>query len=158
VQYRLIVLLAVVGVGLLLSGASPKHQAPVKYGKPQAPVDIVGFIEASHASLMLTFETAATEVAVRVYGTDGLVVQGSETPITNQSFEAGETLELAVVYTPGPGQSHLAVMVSGQFGGSQSARVVSFTVGDTPLPAQRRSHITSSPTGEPIIVMPAERK
>jgi hypothetical protein len=151
-------LIVVVGAGLLLSGGSPKRQAAVKHGKPQAPVDIVGFMEASNASVVITFEVEAREVAVQVYGTDGLVVQGSETPVTNGTYAAGETLELAVDYTPGPGQSHLAVVVSGQFGGSQSSRVASFTVGDENLPSQRRSDITSNEQGEPIIVMPAERK
>ena len=157
-QYRSIMLIVVVGAGLLLSGASPTRQAAVKQGKPGAPVAIVGSMKSSHASVEITFEVAAKEVVVRVYGTDGLVVHGSETPVTNGTFDAGETLELAVDYTPGPGHSNLAVVVSGQFGGSQSSRVASFTVGDEPPPSKGRSDVTTNEKGERIIVMPAERK
>jgi hypothetical protein len=157
-HYRPIMLLVVVGAGLLLAGASPKRQAVVSPGKPQAPVNIEGFLDASHASVLITFEVAATEVTVRVYGTDGLVVQGSATPVTNGTFAAGETLDLAVDYTPGPEQSNLTVVVSGQFGGRQSARVTSFTVGNETLPSKRRSDITYNEKGEPIIVMPAEHQ
>ena len=173
-RYRTIMLAVSMAAGVLLSGAIPQGQAAgkpdkseapkpqrseaLKPGKPAAPVEIVGSIQSSNASLTITFKMAGEDVAVRVYGTDGLVVSGNETRITNGSFKAGQTLKLDAAYTPPPGQSNLAVVVSGQFGGNRRSRVVSFTVGDKRLPSQPRSDITVNEKGKTIIVLPAEQK
>ncbi len=93
---------------------------------------------------------------IQVYGTDGLVVRGSEFQVMNGAFDAGEALNLEVEFTPVPSHSNLAVIVSGRFAGSLRSRVVSFTVGNQTLRSKQSSDTTFDEKGEPIIIMPAE--
>jgi len=156
-------MLAVVATGLLLwstgaDGQTLRAAQTGKQGKPQAPVEIAGSVQSSSASLVITFKAAAEQVDVRVYGTDGLVVSGTETPVTGRSVKAGETLTLAVAYTAGQGKSNLAVNVSGEFHGNRRTRIASFTVGDKRVAALPGSATVVDEKGRRIKVLPAKDK
>lgn len=139
----------------LFSVAGPQIHAAGFYGKATAPVEIKAEIGPSQAALSFDFQAKATDVAIQVYGTDGLTVRGSEFPLTNAQFEAGQVQNLLVEFTSSSGSGNLAVVVNGKFNGKQISRVASFTVGDK---AQflKQDSITYDEQGEPIIVMPAE--
>jgi hypothetical protein len=176
-SFKVIVIGMGVAASLLVSAASQENQAMAKRarsdrarpGKPGAPVEIAAVFSASGATLTIKFNAAGEGVSVRAYGTDGLVVTGSETPVISGTFIAGETLKLPIVFTTGVDESNLAVVVSGEFNGSHRSRVVSFTVGDKKLNTLGRSGMAVDAEGRPLgttvdsegralIVMPAESK
>jgi hypothetical protein len=146
---------AIATLGLLLMGSGPQKKTSVKYGKPQAPVHIVGFMEAEDAFLALTFEAEAENVEIRVYGTGGLKVQSSDTPAAGGSYAAGQTIEISVDYTLDGERGDLAVSVSGVFaGGNRSTRVTSFSVGSEEVVPKE----TQKSNERNLIIMPAEKK
>jgi len=151
-------------VGLILSATAARVQAAPE-GKPQAPVEIAATVQVQKATLKLTFESAAEQVNVRVYGVDGLTVVGTKSPVISGTFAAGQVMTLAVAYTPGPGTSNLAVQVDGQFDGKRRSKISSFTVEDGKAAKRLSSTISSRSAtisvdgqGRRIAVLPAETK
>jgi hypothetical protein len=160
-QYKMPTLATALVVGLMIS-ATAAHVQAAPAGKPQAPVEIAATVQARKATLKVTFEAAAEQVNIRVYGVDGLTVVGTKSPVIGGTFAAGQVMTLSVGYTPGPGTSNLAVQVDGQFDGKHRSRISSFTVEDGR--AAKRNSSTPSATisvdgqGRRIAVLPAESK
>ena len=160
-QYKMPTLATAVVVGLIISATSACVRAAPQ-GKPQAPVEIVGAVQAQKATLKVTFESAAEQVNIRVYGVDGLTVIGTKSPVIGGTFAAGQVMTLSVGFTLGPGISNLAVQVDGQFDGKHRSRISSFTV-DGGRAAKRGNNSRSATIavdgqGRRIAVLPAESK
>ncbi len=146
-------------VGLLAAATgSPVQAAPS--GKPQAPVEITATVQAKRATLKLTFESAAEQVTVRVYGVDGLTVSGTKTPVIAGTFAAGQVMTLTVGYKPGAGTSNLAVQVDGRFEGGRRTKTSSFTVNDGQAAQliSQPANIGVDGLGRRIVILPAESK
>lgn len=124
-------------------------------GKPQAPVAIEADLSAASALVRLRFESAASDVQVRVNGVDGLGLSGNPVLVSGKSFAAGETATFTVPLVPGPGQGMLAVHVQGTFSGAARTAVRSFVIG-TPSADQLRKAQDGTTTigGEPVKLMP----
>jgi hypothetical protein len=146
--------LATVAALLLLAGAgcgprskplAHEERAPAIRGKVRAPVAVEATLADGAGRVTVRFDAAATDVRVDVWGVDGLAVTSAATPIAGSRFEQGETATFDVVYAAGPGRSALAVSVSGDFGGSPRASVVSFEVA-SPAP-DRRNGLTGAADG-----------
>src|SRR5689334_5768710 len=105
-KMKISTLAAALAVGLIASFTATAAEA-----KPNAPVDIVGTVQARQATLKIVFDSPAQQVNVRVYGVDGLTVNGSKSPVIGGTFAAGQVMTLLVNYTPGSGTSNLAVQV-----------------------------------------------
>ncbi len=101
-------------------------------GKVVAPVDVQAELSAKEAKLTLKLDEDASDLAVSVWGLDGLVV-GAPSTFTPSLTKRGERQTVVVPMTPGPGRSNLAVSVSGTFNGQKKQRVATFAVGDGPL-------------------------
>lgn len=157
-QMKISTLAAALAVGLITSFTAPAVQA-----KPQAPVEIVGTVQAQQATLKITFESAAQQVNVRVYGVDGLTVIGTKSPVISGTFAAGQVMTLLVNYTPGADTSNLAVQIDGQFDGKRRSKISSFTVQNGPA-AKSRVASSTAPTvsvdgqGRRIAILPAQTK
>lgn len=157
-QVKISTLAAALAVGLIASFTAAAVQA-----KPNAPVEIVGTVQAQQATLKIAFEAAAEQVNVRVYGVDGLTVIGTKSPVIGGTFAAGQVMTLLVNYTPVPGTSNLAVQIDGQFDGKRRSKISSFTVQNGPA---ARSSVANSnaPTisvdgrGRRIAILPAQTK
>jgi len=129
------------------------------HGKPQAPVSVTARVGRGMATVTVRFSSAATEATVEVRGVDGLAVTSDPTPLSGGRFARGEAVTFDVAFTEGPGRSHLAVSVSGDFGGARRGMVASFAVG-TPTPDQLKPVGTSTTdsAGQRIKVMPVDGK
>lgn len=155
-QVKISMLAAALAVGLITLCTAATVQA-----KPTAPVEIAGTVQARQATLKIAFESAAQQVNVRVYGVDGLTVIGTESPITGETFAAGQVMTLHVSYTPGPGTSNLAVQVDGEFDGKRRSRISSFTVqgeGGTTAARSTEGTISVDGQGRRIVILPAQTK
>lgn len=95
-------------------------------GKPSAPVAVSGELGATHAHLVLTFQSASEHAVATVAGVDGLTVQQTA-GFGERGFKAGETGAMDVDLQ---GTGTLVVRVTGTFGGGHLDRVVSFAVGE----------------------------
>lgn len=157
-QMKISTLAAALAVGLITSFTAAAVQA-----KSQAPVEIVGTVQAQQATLKIVFESAAQQVNVRVYGVDGLTVVGSKSPVIGGTFAAGQVMTLLVNYTSEPGTSNLAVQVDGQFDGKRRSKISSFTVQNGPA-ARSSAASSTAPTisvdgrGRRIAILPAQTK
>jgi hypothetical protein len=113
----------------------------------------------AHAHVRVTTTRPGTDIVVKVYGLDGLIVAGG-TPEDallvhterRATLEPGEAIEIDVGVTPGEGQSSLVVSAQGVGVGS--------IVRDFPIGAlsdaqkrQRQSGVTVDPDGVPIRIM-----
>lgn len=128
---------------LLLAGAGCTHQEPrptiasaplPTEGKRSAPVAIDAELSEKHAKLTLRFETAGEGVSVSVSGLDGLAVTSPPSLLAEAKLTAGEVRTFDVDFTRAPGRTNLAVEVKGTFNGAPLGRVVTFVIGDGPLP------------------------
>lgn len=141
---------------LLLSAACTapsKASAPRPVeGKPRAPVAVEAALSADAAKLTVRFLAAGTQVSVTAAGLDGLALRTPEALLTEATVAEGEVRALEVAFTPGPGRSTLAVNVSGRFRGQPQARVVTFAVGDGPLPSDGAELRTDD--GDAVKLMP----
>jgi len=128
-------------------------------GKPQAPVAIDAEVGASSARLTLRFDQAGTGVVVRAGGVDGLAVAGNSLLVNGRDVADGEVVTLDVPFTPGPGQSLLAIHVRGSFAAGERTAVRAFPVGK-PSAEQRRKadEGTTRVGGQDVKVVPAEEK
>jgi hypothetical protein len=136
------------------AGAAAASASP---GKPQAPVAIDGQLSGATVELRLRFESAATDVQVRVNGVDGLGVSGNPVLVSGKSFAAGETASFTVPIVPGPGQGMLAVQVSATYPGGQRSAVRAFAIGTPSADQLRRAQDgTTTIGGEPVKLMPLD--
>lgn len=131
--------------------------------KPSAPVVIDGKVEATKATLAVSFAADVINANIEVWGVDGLSVsnftllRGGQ-PITQTRFAKGEHVDVEVTFTaPTTNRSNLAIKVSGDFGGAVRNRVQSFTVnGDLPPATKAPGDVKVGPDGTPVRVMKAE--
>jgi hypothetical protein len=116
----------------------PKPQllsAPVPAtGKRSAPVAVDAELFDLKAKLTLTFDTAASGVEVAISGLDALTVTKGAMAMNDGAVKAGERRTFEVAYTHGTGRANLVVSVRGLFGGAPLGRVVTFSVGEGPVP------------------------
>jgi len=133
--------------------------AKTVHGKPQAPVSVTARLGAGAATVTVRFHSAATDASVEVHGVDGLAVTSDATPLSGARFGRGEAVTFDVAFTAGAGRSHLAVGVSGSFGGTRRSTVASFAVGK-PTPDQLKPAGTAATDskGQPVKVMPADTR
>ena len=127
--------------------------------KMTGPFEAEARFEGNHATVTVRALSAATDVEVQVYGSDGLVVIGSETrgPTPARLFHydkvaANDRLTLEVDVTPGPGQSYLAIVVTCA---GQPPLVRGFAVGQL-SEAQIRARAAGTqidPDGQPVKVL-----
>jgi hypothetical protein len=126
-------------------------------GKPRAPVSIDAKVGAGRATVTVRFHSPATSADVEVHGVDGLVVTSSATPLSGVRFARGEAVTFDVAFTPGPGQSHLAVAVTATSAGSRRSTVASFAVGQPTAEQQKASgEAATDSTGRRIKLLPAD--
>ncbi|AEI65720.1 hypothetical protein [Corallococcus macrosporus] len=124
--------------------------------KAGAPVTVNAKLAEDQAQVSVRFDAPATDVQVSISGVDGLAVRSAATPVTGGSFVQDAVSEFDVEFTPGEGQSHLVVTVTGDFRGTHLSRVFSFAVG-TPTAAQQKTEGTTvtGDDGQPIKVLPS---
>ncbi len=129
--------LASAALALALAGCTPQSPAhaaapvPRGPGKPSAPVTVSAELSPGAARVTVRFDADAKNVAIEVYGAGGLTVTSAAAPVQRTSFARGETAAFDVAFTPGPGQSDLAVAVTGIFhGAGRRGAVASFAVGE----------------------------
>jgi hypothetical protein len=122
----------ITAAALLLAGCakSTVDATTPNQAKPSAPVEISADMGTDAATIGLVFRNAGSEVSVAVWGAGGLSV--AVEPLKLGDVAAGETHSIAI---PFEGVGSLAVSVDGAFGGIDSSRVQSFTVGE-PTPVQ----------------------
>jgi hypothetical protein len=143
---------------LVLALASLPAAAAGSPGKPTAPVRVLGTVAGTRANLQIHFDDEVQNAQVRIYGTDGLTVQGEPLLLRDGHFAAGQEVSLASAIQPGPGRSYLAVQVTGTFHGARRTLVRSFRVG-TPSAAQLerdRAGLTRDSHGQLVRVAPAQ--
>jgi hypothetical protein len=121
--------------------------------KTGAPVDIAAQVGADAASVRIAFRSAATDVTVKVWGADGLVVKSDATPIAGRAFAQGEAVDLAVSFAAPAAGSSLAVSVGGQFGTRRLTRVQSFAVGAAPAAPSAPGELRTDGAGRPVRVL-----
>lgn len=131
--------------------------------KPAAAVVIDGKVEATSATLAVGFLTEATDVAIDVWGVDGLTVTSKAITSGGQAvertrFAKGEHVDVIVAFTASTTvRTNLAVRVRGRFGGAVRERVQSFTVHeDLPAATKAPGEVRIGPEGTPVRVMKAE--
>lgn len=125
--------------------------------KVEAPVEIAAELAERSARVTVRFGSPAAGVRIDVSGVDGLQVNGDSTLVDGASYDRGAEVSFDVAFTPGPGRSHLAVAVSGTFGGGHRAQVRSFSVG-APTAEQQKGRLTTEPQdGERVkVVVPGQ--
>jgi hypothetical protein len=110
-------------------GAEEAAEKPSdKTAKPSAPVQVAGRIRPGAADLEVVFGSDATDVSVKVWGTDGLKVKSAPEPVSGASVSKGQTLKVSVLFDAPAATANLAVGVNGTFGGKSQGKVQSFTV------------------------------
>lgn len=136
------------------------QRSAVAHAPGTAPVKIMATVHGtSSASVSVRFRSAAEDVTVNVYGTDGLRVTGKIDGGLETDMRAGEELALEVPFdTGGAAHSNLVVWVEGTFRGRRGKRIVSFTVGDA-LPTSGAAALSAvTPGGENLKITPAIEK
>ncbi|NVJ02997.1 hypothetical protein HV824_33470 [Myxococcus sp. AM009] len=138
------------------SKSNPTPGASSDTTKAGAPVKVDAKLGEDQARVSLRFDAPATDVQVSLSGVDGLEVKSAATPVSGGNFTQDALSEFDVSFTPGEGQSHLVVTVTGEFRGAHLSRVFSFAVG-TPTAAQQKTEGTTvtGDDGQPIKVMPS---
>jgi hypothetical protein len=145
-----------------LSDGSDKPEG-TRTAKPSAPVVIDGKVEAAQAILDVGFVADATDVAIDVWGVDGLTVtsvgitKGGQA-VAQSRFSKGEHVDVKVSFTtPTTVRTNLAIRVRGNFGGNVRERVQSFTVNaDLPAATKAPGDVRVGPDGTPVRVMKAQ--
>jgi hypothetical protein len=137
--------------GSASEGAANADSRPTS--KTAAAVDIEAQLGSASGSLRIGFRAAATDVTVKVWGVDGLVVQGDATPIAGRSFARDEKVDLSVSFTAPPSGASLAVSVSGTFGTRRLSKVQSFAVGAPKAPSSGPGELRNDSSGRPVRVM-----
>jgi hypothetical protein len=139
--------------------AAPIHKVrplPEILGKPQAPVIIESVVDGAVAHVTVRFPQGGAGVDVQASGAEGLTVKGAETLASNRNVASGEALAFDVPFTPGEGESLLAVRVKGNFGGAHRAAVRAFPVGArSALQKGKDREGTATVGGENVRIVPA---
>jgi hypothetical protein len=137
----------------------PKGEAaPPGVGKPQAPVAIDAEVGASSARVHVRFVQAGTGVEVRANGVDGLTPVGNTLLVAGRDVAAGEAITVDVPFTPGPGQSLLAIHVRGTFAAGERTAVRAFPVGKPSAEQRKAQEGTTRVGGEDVKLVPAEEQ
>ncbi|MBP1772417.1 MAG: hypothetical protein H6P99_1580 [Holophagaceae bacterium] len=160
-MFRSITVLTLSCCGLALAAAPVGRKAPASaqaIHKGKVPVTVTARFGEGKATVSLRFEQAVADATLGFRGLDGLAVS-SVPPIGKTRFEKGETLELEVLLSPGPGRSHLAVDISGSFRGQVRMGVFTFAVGK-PTPEQEKAGagtVLTTTGGQRLKIMPARK-
>ncbi len=126
-------------------------------GKPQAPVQIDADVGASSAVVRIRFDQAGTGVEVRANGVNGLALLADPVLAKGRTVAAGETATFEVPFTPGSGQSMLAVHVRGAFAAGERTAVRAFLVGRPSAEQTKKAQEgTTKVGGEDVRLQPAE--
>lgn len=131
---------------------APEARETVPPPKSGAPVSVSSSVAGDRVHLELAFAAAGDDVSVSLRGVGGLSVLGETEPLQGRSVGAGETLVLDVAVAPGPGQSDLAVFVSGEFGGVRAARAASVSFGSLDRERVRAATRADDGQGRPMKV------
>jgi hypothetical protein len=132
----------------------PAQQKKYTPEKPGAPVSVEGHLDGGTAKVDLAFDADGSDVTVEVWGTDGLVVTSTPTPVAGRAVNRGQKLSLDVFFTAPATRCDLAVRVRGTFGGKTSERVRSFSVNpNAPSPSTAPGDVRTDADGRPVRVM-----
>ncbi len=122
-----------------------------------APVNVNFQPGVNSGYVYVTFDAAATDVNINVYGVDGLRVTSVPQPITLATFAKSDTTAFEVTYTPGMNLSHLVVAISGNFNGALRSSTLSYAIGK---PSREQLKPVGTPMtdsdGKRIKLMPGE--
>ncbi|MCE9666447.1 hypothetical protein LY474_01360 [Myxococcus stipitatus] len=136
--------------------AAALDAAPHNTAKPAAPVEVDARLADGKAHVTVRFAAPASKVQVDVSGVDGLAVKSNATPVAGGRFNAEATTEFDVDYTPGTGQSHLVVSVTGSFQGRRMVKVSTFATGEPTVEQQKaQGTVLTGDEGQRLMVMPA---
>ena len=139
-----------------MAGSPPLAAA----GKPGWPIHANATFDAAHqhAHVIVTTSRPGSDIVVKIYGLDGLVVTGGS-PEGNlvvrtehrAALQPGETFEFDAALQPGEGQSYLVVSAQGRGIGSD---LRTFPVGELSKAqrVERQRGVTVDPEGHPIKV------
>lgn len=112
-----------------------------------------------HAHVAVTTTRAGTDLVVKVYGLDGLIVSGGvpEGALIvhterKASLQPGETFAFEVGVQPGAGQSYLVVFAQGRGIGSDQCTLPLGQLSDAQK-RERQQGVTVDPEGHPIKIM-----
>lgn len=130
-------------------------------GKPGWPIHADTTFDASqqHAHVIVTTSRPGTDIVVKMYGLDGLIVTGGSPEGAlvvrterQAALKPGEKFEFDVTLQPGEGQSYLVVSAQGQGIGTD---LRTFPVGELSKAqrVERQRGVTMDPEGHPIKVM-----
>jgi hypothetical protein len=126
-------------------------------GKPQAPVVIESVLEGNTAHVTVRFPQGGAGVEVHASGAEGLAVAGQSALAEGRTLAKGEVLVFDVPFTPGAGESLLAVGVTGNFAGAHRTAVRAFPVGKrSALQKSKDKEGTAQVGGENVHLVPAE--
>jgi hypothetical protein len=128
-------------------------------GKPQAPVDIDAALTADAARVTLRFNQAGRGVEARAEGVGGLSVQGNARLVDGRDVQAGDVVTIELPIRPGPGESHLAVHVTGRFAAGERSAVRAFPIGKRSAEQQQKADEGKARIGgEDVRILPAEEE
>ena len=124
--------------------------------KPGAPVLIDAELVDGKGTVTIQFLTAATDVSVRLRGSDGLVVAGEPQVLKDGTFYRNDTFRAPCRYALPENRAALVVSVEGRFDGRFRGRVASFRPNPeaAPLQPDRPGAVTGA-RGLGAIEMPA---
>ena len=127
-------------------------------GKMEAPVQVSAQMAQGTMRLSVQFAADGTGVRVNVRGVDGLQVTSPEDLALGASFKKGEVATYDVSFVAGPGQSNLAVTVTGTFNGVPQAAARSFAIGTPGPEKQGPGRVVEDSNGQRIKELPADTK
>ena len=127
-------------------------------GKMEAPVQVAAQVTQGTARVSVQFGADATDVRVNVRGVDGLQVTSPQDLAQGASFKKGDVATYDVSFVPGPGQSNLAVTVTGTFNGISQAAARSFAIGTPGPEKQGPGHVVEDSDGQRIKELPADTR
>lgn len=120
-----------------------------------APVSAEASVGKKQTVLQVRFHAAGTNVGLSVSGIDGLSLLSQPSLLSEGVVAAGEMRRFTVEYEPIAGRSALVLSARGRFDGREQARVMTFTVGDGPLPSTGETLRTDD--GDAVKVMPTKQ-
>ena len=148
-------------IGLTLGlGAEGQPTAPGP-SKISWPIHADAKFDATHQHAHVTVTTTrpGTDIVVKVYGLDGLVVAGGTPEGTlvvrterRAALQPGESFEFDVTVQPGEGQTYLVVSAQGKGIGSDFRNLSVGELSDAQK-RERQRGVTVDPEGRPVKLM-----